>query len=440
MTTLTRRSALRGVIGGSAVTVGIPFLDCFLNSKGTALAATGAALPVCFGHWIQALGFNPGMWVPKKIGAGYENNVQLKLFDPVREHINVFSGMKYFLDGRPHETHTSTVQIATTGAVFDSGPIGPSLDSKIADVIGTRTRFRSLEVAYDGSRQGWSRRSGTSINPSEGSPAALYKRIFGPEFKDPNAAEFSPDPLVMARKGVLSAVTEQRAALIKQGGAGDKARLDEFFTSIREIENQLELQLQKPSPMLACSVPKSQDEAKPEALVETMEVNSKIMANLLAYAMACGQTRVFNTWLGAQQWRRRGSAYTWHSSTHEESIDPKLGYQKVVYEFIEEANTMFLEFVRILDSVKEGDGTLLDRTLVLWQTDHGDARTHSLEEVPIMTAGRAGGWMKSGMHVSAPGEACTRVGLTVQQIMGVPLNTWGTRSNETTKTFTEIVV
>lgn len=440
MTKLTRRTALRGMIGGSAVTVGLPFLDCFLNGNGTAIAATGAALPVCFGHWIQALGFNPGMWVPKKIGANYDNNVQLKLFDPIKEHINVFSGMKYFLDGRPHETHTSTVQIATTGAVFDSGPIGPSLDSKIADVIGARTRFRSLEVSYDGSRQSWSRRSGTSINPSEGSPAALYKRIFGPEFKDPNAAEFTPDPLVMARRSVLSAVTDQRAALIKQVGAGDRARLDEFFTSIREIESQLELELQKPTPLLACSVPKEQNEAKPDGLVEDMEVNSKIMANLLAYAVACGQTRVFNINLGAQQWRRRGSAYTWHSSTHEESIDPNLGYQKVVYDFIQEANRMFGELVTTLASIREGDGTLLDRSLVLWQTDHGDARTHSLEEIPIMTAGRAGGRIKSGMHVSAPGEPCTRVGLTVQQILGVPMNTWGTRSNETAKTFNEILI
>ena len=440
MPTLTRRSALRGVLGGSAVTVGLPFLDCFLNTNGTAIAATGAALPVVFGHWIQSLGFNPGMWVPKKIAAGYENNVQLKQFDPIREHINLFSGMKYFLDGRPHETHTSTFQICTTGAVFDSGPIGPSLDSKIADVIGTRTRFRSLEVSYDGSRQSWSRRSGTSINPSEGSPAALYKRIFGPDFKDPNAAEFTPDPLVLARKGVLSAVTDQRASLMKQVGASDKARLDEFFTSIREIENQLELELQKPTPMLACSVPKGEEEVKPSSLVEDMDVNGKIMANLLAHALACGQTRVFSINLGTGGWRRRGGAYTWHSSTHEESIDPALGYQKVVYEFIEEANRMFASLVRTLDSIKEGDGTLLDRSLVLWQTDHGDARTHSLEEIPILTAGRAGGRMKSGVHVSAPGEPCTRVGLTVQQIMGVPLNTWGTRSNETTKTFNEIVV
>lgn len=439
MAKLTRRTVLRGTIGGGVVTLGLPFLDCFLNGNGTALAETGAALPVCFGHWIQGLGFNPGMWVPKKIGANYENNVQLKLFDPLRDKINIFSGMRYFLDGRPHETHTSTFQIATTGAVFDSGPIGPSLDSKVADAIGTRTRFRSLEVSLDGSRTSWSRRSGTSINASEGSPVALYQRIFGPEFKDPNAADFTPDPLVMARRSVLSAVTEQRNDLARQLGAGDRARLDEFFTSVREIESQLELELQKPAPMSACTVPTARDEAKPDSVVDNIVANSKVFESLLVHALACGQTRVFNVNVGAQGWRERGSAYTWHSSTHEESIDPALGYQKVVSGFVETANRTFSGLIGALGSVREGSGTLLDRSLVLWQTDHGDARTHSMEEIPIMTAGSGGGRIKTGIHVFAPSEPCTRVGLTVQQALGVPLNAWGNRSNETTKTFTEII-
>ena len=60
------------------------------------------------------------MWIPDRVGPNYQNNVQLKVFDPFRDRMNIFSGMKYFLDGRPHETHTSSVQIATTGAVFDS--------------------------------------------------------------------------------------------------------------------------------------------------------------------------------------------------------------------------------------------------------------------------------------------------------------------------------
>ncbi|MEQ9448165.1 MAG: DUF1552 domain-containing protein, partial [Rhodospirillaceae bacterium] len=174
---LSRRNVLRGAMGGTAVTVALPFLNCFLNGNGTALAATGGPLPSCFGSWYQALGFNPGMWIPEKIGQGYDNNVQLKVLDAFKDRINIYSGMRYFLDGRPHETHTSTPQIAMTGAVFEDQNSGPSIDSKIADVIGTKTRFRSLEISLDGSRGSYSQRSGTSQNASEGSPAALYARI-----------------------------------------------------------------------------------------------------------------------------------------------------------------------------------------------------------------------------------------------------------------------
>ncbi|MGE4062660.1 MAG: DUF1552 domain-containing protein [Rhodospirillaceae bacterium] len=438
MAKLPRRTVLRGTLGGVAATVGIPFLNCFLNNNGTALAATGAALPVCFGHWFQALGFNPGMWMPAKVGSGYENNVQLKVFDKFRDRMNIFSGMRYFLDGRPHETHTSTVEIATTGGVFD-GVVGPSLDMKIADVIGNRTRFRSLEVNLDGSRRSWSRRSGNSVNPAEPSPLALYSRVFGPDFKDPNAADFTPDPLVMARKSVLSYVGDQRQDLVRQLDASDRARLDEYFTSVRELEQQLALELEKPAPMAACTVPEKTDEAKPGSVIEDVVTNGKLFAKLLAHTLACGQTRVFNVGVGSLGWRRAGSSYSWHIATHEESVDQSLGYQKEVFKFLTTANQVFAEFLTALDSVKEGDATLLDRTLVLWQTDHEDARTHSIENIPIMTAGRAGGRVKTGIHVSAAGDPCTRVGLTVQQIMGVPLNEWGDRSNKTTRTITEVI-
>lgn len=439
MSKFNRRIMLRGMVMGSGVAVGLPLLDAFFDTNGLALADTGTAPPSTFGHWYQGLGLNPGMWVPKKAGAGYENNIQLKVLDTYRDKINIFSGMKYFLDGRPHETHTSTVQIATTGAVFDSGPIGPSLDSKIADVIGTRTRFRSLEVTLDGSRGSWSRRSGASVNASEGSPTALYARIFGAEFKDPNAADFTPDPLVIARKSVLSAISEQRADLAQQVGVADRARLDEFFTSIRDIETQLELELQKPAPMVGCKIPAEEAESKPDSSLENIVPNSKIIARLLSYAMACGQTRVVNLNLGAQGWRRQGAPNTWHTATHEEAIDPALGYQKIVYGYIEQANLIFADFIKTLAETREGDRTLLDRSLVLWQTDHGDARAHTVEDIPIITAGSGGGLIKTGMHIAAPGEPCTRVGLTVQQALGVPLNSWGGRSNQTSKTITEIL-
>ena len=129
----------------------------------------------------------------------------------------------------------------------------------------------------------------------------------------------------------------------------------------------------------------------------------------------------------------------WHTTTHEESMDPQLGYQKTVFQFLTIANQTFADFLRRLDNYKEGDKTLLDRTLVLWQTDHGDARTHTIEDIPVMTAGSGGGLIKTGMHIPSPGDPCCRVGLTVQQAMGVPISTWGDMSNQTTKTITEMM-
>ena len=92
-----------------------------------------------------------------------------------------------------------------------------------------------------------------------------------------------------------------------------------------------------------------------------------------------------------------------------------------------------------LDSVREGAGTLFDRTLLLHATDCSYAKTHTMENIPLLTAGGAGGRVKTGIHVSAHGDPVTRVGLTLQQVYGVPLSTWGTESNQTSKTITEVV-
>lgn len=434
-----RRTVLRGLMGGAVTTVGLPALDCFLNTNGTAWADTGKALPPVFGTWFQHLGFNPGMWEPKKVGTGYENNVQLKVLDDYRDRLNIYSGLKYFIEGRPLQTHTTGSQIATLGMIPFANEAGPSIDSRIADVIGQRRRFRSLEVNLSGVRQSYSQRNGTSINPSEGSPLALYTRIFGPEFKDPNAGNFEPDPMAMARKSVLSTVTEDLRDVRAELGAADRARLEEYLTSIRQIEQQLTIELEKPAPLPACRLPDKQQEATPGTVLEDAAVNCRIFANLLGHAAACGQTQVFNVMMGTMNMRRAGTSYTWHTATHEESVDEKLGYQKDVFEFNKWANLQFLEFIKSLDAVKEGPGTLLDRSLILWQTDHSDARVHGLEKVPVMTMGSGGGRIKTGIHVAAPGDPVTRVGLTCMQALGVPIQTWGERGNATSRMISEVM-
>ena len=234
---LSRRTMLRGVVGGMAVSVGLPLLECFLDSNGKAYAATGAPLPPLFGTWFWGLGLTPGMWEPKTTGNQYALPEHLASLEPIKSKINLFSGMQVFLDGKVNQNHFSGAQCQMTGMVSRTGSeYTTSIDSIVGDHFGKRTRFRSIEVACDGNRRStWSARGENGMNPSEVSPLALYARIFGPEYKDPNSATFTPDPSVMVRRSVLTGVTEQRQTLMRRVSAADRARLDEYFGSYMEI-------------------------------------------------------------------------------------------------------------------------------------------------------------------------------------------------------------
>lgn len=439
MSTLNRRTVLRGMFGGTALTLGLPLLDCFLDTNGEALA-DGSPLPVNFVSWFQGLGFAPGYWEPKNVGPGYDFGVQLKALAPMKDKINIFSGLKVFLDSHPAGAHSAGPQGCLQGGV--STPNLPSIDQIIADHIGTRTPFRSIEVSCEGSQDSLSRRSATAINPSEPSPLALYARLFGATFKDPNAGEFSPDPVILARKSILSVMSEQRSGIDKQLGTSDRIRLDEYYTSMREIEKRLELQTQKPDPLPSCKIPNDiTEQARPGMLIDDVRANNAIHAKLIAHAFACGQSRVASVNFGdsLSNIRRAGSQQTFHMYTHEEQIDPVLGYQKEVAWFSNQVAESLLEFVTALASVKEGGKTLLDRSLIMYSTDSGYARSHSVENMPVMTIGSANGKLKTGIHVKMSGDSVTRAGLTVMQALGVPVGSWGVESNTTTKTITEVM-
>jgi hypothetical protein len=430
------------MLGGTAVTVGLPFLDCFLNTNGTAFA-DGTPFPVCFGTWFWGLGLNPGRWEPKTEGKFTEFGPETQALTPFRSKINVYSGMKVILDGRPMITHYTGDWAVLTGTTPREERVTiPTIDVLIGDVIGTRTRFRSLEVASTGNAtHSYSRRSGVALNPAEVSPAALYTRVFGPEFKDPNAADFTPDPAVMARQSVLSAVKDQRADLEKVVGAADKVRLDQYYTSLRQIEQQLDLELQKPAPLESCTVP-----GKVEDVVLGTEVNSvignhKLFAMILTHALACGQTRVINVTFNdaTSSLRKQGSSMTHHVYSHEEPVDNAVGYQPNVTWFYSQIMEGLATMLATLDGVKEGDGTLLDRMVLFATSDTGLAKVHGLDNMPMITAGGAAGRMKTGIHVASKGEPATRVGLTLQQALGVPINSWGTDSMQTSKTISEVM-
>jgi len=437
------------MLQGTAVCVSIPILDRFLDGNGI-VYADGAKLPVRFGTYFWGLGLTDTptggtRWVPSKTGHGYEIMPELESLKPVKDKVSVFSGFRAIGDGRPNLGHWSGHASILSGiAPAASGRFdGPSLDSTIADAIGTSTRFKVLDIDASVSRQpvSYSTRTGVTFAMPETTPLSLYTRLFGAGFQDPNSDNWKPDPSIMLRQSVLSAIKDQRQALMAGVGKSDQVKLDQYFTSVREMENQLATQLQKPEKCEACVVPPAPKETSRSASVDSVRANTKAMAKLLALGLACNQTRVFNFvhTAGLSETYVAGESKIYHQITHDEPTDTKLGYQPETSMLAGMVMQAFGDFLVELDGVKEGAGTLLDNSLIMAFSDTGYAKIHSIENIPMFLAGNAGGRHKAGQHVHAVGESVTRVSLTAQQLVGAPVGEFGSGSMKTARPITEVI-
>ena len=165
------------------------------------------------------------------------------------------------------------------------------------------------------------------------------------------------------------------------------------------------------------------------------------MTDLLVMALACNQTKVFNMVYSdsGSSLTRKGLDKSHHAFTHEEPVDLAKGYQLNSFDFVNAAMKEWAYFVEKLAATPEGDGSLLDRCLIYAHSDCQIAKVHSITGLPMMTAGRLNGKVKTGLHVDGKREAATRLGLTVQRLMGVPVGSWGTGSMAATKEISEIL-
>ena len=444
-----RRSILRGMLGGGAVYLGIPMLDQFLDDNGAAFA-DGARLPMRFGSYFWGLGLTDTpsggtRWVPSTVGPGYQITPELEAIAPLKDKVSVFSGFRAIGDGRPNLVHwsghasiLSGVAPAVTGR-FDA----PSFDTTVADAIGGATRFKALDIDASVSRRpiSYSTRTGNSFATPETTPLTLYTRLFGQGFQDPNSDRWQPDPSTMLRQSVLSAVTDQRQALMTNVGKADRVKLDQYFTSLREMENQLAIQLQKPDKCEACVIPAAPQEPKRAASVDIVNANTRTMAKLLAMALACNQTRVFNFIHtgGASETYIAGQSKIYHQITHDEPTDAKLGYQPETSKLAGLVMRGFGDFLAEMDAIKEGAGTLLDHSLIMAFSDTGYAKIHSLENIPMLLAGGANGRHKAGQHIAAKGDSVTRVSLTAMQIVGAPVGEFGAGTMKTARPINEVM-
>jgi len=443
MKRLSRRTVLRGALNGAAVGVALPFLDLFFDPAAQSRAAPAPRLPVRFGTWIWGCGFVPERWIPTSTGADYALPPDLEPLGPYKDRLAIFSGYDVKLDGVPNKPHiTGCLGLRTGIPVPNESVRAPTLDVLIGDAIGKDCRFSSIEVCSAALDRSYSYRAAGSSNPSETSPVALYQRIFGDGFQDPNTANFKPDPRTMVRESVLSAVADDRKRLMRNVGAEDRRRLDEYFSSIRHLEEQLAMQLQPPARVENFTKPDAPPNTPTDSVVDNVMVVHRLMAGLLAKALQCNQTKVVNVLFSdtTSNLRRPGSSTTHHTLTHEEPVNTALGYQEQVGWFARQSMVAWKEFLDALAGIPEGDGTLLDNCLIFAHSDCSIAKAHAVEGIPMMVAGRAGGRIRTGFHQAGNADPASRLGLTVMQTMGLQIERWGTQSMETNRPIKELLV
>ena len=419
---LDRRTLLKGMLGSGVVTVGLPPLELFFNSTGTAYAY-GGGLPKRFGVYMWGNGVLPDRWNPPKQGAGdeWELSDQLAPLAAFKDRLAVVSGMHVKVKNEiPHGSGPGGVlsgaAVIRKGAGEEYTFALPSIDQVIAQEIGDDSRFRSLEFGVEPGA-GLSFNGPDSRNPPESSPHKLFERLFGAGFAAPGD-EPIVDPTVGLKLSVLDAVLGDAKRLKSRLGAGDKARLDRHMDGIRDLERRLEKLLEDPPDLAACAKPETPDEDYPDIEGRPqLEVKNKAFCDVLAMALACDQTRVFSNFLTAPVSNTLfpGASGGHHRLTHDEDA-PQLEVHAIVLQCMER----FADLLASLDAVDEGEGTLLDNSVILATSDVALGNTHTLEDYPIVLAGSACGALKTDVHYRAPSaDNASKVMLSVVRAMDI---------------------
>ncbi|MFM2245265.1 MAG: hypothetical protein RL071_1339 [Pseudomonadota bacterium] len=419
----SRRGVLRGALGGAAVTVGLPWLELFVGP--TARAET--TFPIRFGVWNWGNGVRPDQWRPVGEGSGlsWTLSEELAPLINVKEKLAVVTGMAVKVPNYiPHWSGAGGLLtgLDALGDDEDWTVQGPTIDHIVADQIGGATIYKSLEIGLD-TNEIFSFTGPNARAPGETDPFTLYERIFGATFREPGEGGVV-DPRLGYRRSALDAVMQDVHALQRELGAADRLRLEAHLDGVRALEQRLARLQEDPPDLEACTRPVAPEVTYPDIDGRVqISARAQAMHEVLAMALACDQTRVFNFMLSrpVANLMFPGSPDGHHNLTHDEPSP-----QPEVHEITVQIITELAYFLERLDSIPEGDGTLLDHAAILCCSEHGEARTHAITDMPIVVAGSAGGRLVNDVHYrSYTDENVGKVVLSMLRAMGVSTPSWG---------------
>jgi hypothetical protein len=437
---IDRRTFLRGL--GTAIS--LPFLDAMMPSLARQARAAGTSVTTMFprrmGFIYLPNGVNIDLWRPEAFGMDYVMPESLKPIEKYRKDFNIIAGLNQVTgealgDGGGDHARASATFLTgvhprkTNGADIH---VGISVDQIAASKIGTNTKLPSLELSCDTSQMSGgcdtgyscayqyniSWKSPTMPMSSETDPKAAFHRLFGGG--DGAESAEAQAKRTADRKSILDYVRDDANNLNSALGTSDKRKLDQYMTAIREIEQRME-QASKHE----ISAPAGVNE--PTMFANRTE-HIRLMMDMMVLAFQTDATRIVTfclahegankpySWLGMQEGH--------HDISHHGGDPDKLAKLGVIDKFHYEQMGYFLEK---MTAVQEGDGTLLDNSMVLMGSGLADPMRHIHENLPLVLAGRGGGTITTGRHIDLgeQGAPLNNLYLSMLDRVGAPIDRLG---------------
>jgi hypothetical protein len=431
---LSRRTVLRGL----GVSVSLPLLDAMIPA-GTALAQTAARPKPKLGFFYLPHGAVMDRWRPAAAGRAFELPQILAPFAPFKDDMTVVSGLRNeAAEGAGVHTVNPGTWLSCTSPFWpkNDDPLrGISADQIAAREIGADTPFPTLELCTEvkpGSGQACSAEFGCGMGstisfrtakqplPMEHNPRKLFYRLFG---QGDTAAERAA---IIAQTGsLLDLVGEEASSLRGALGPADQARMAEYLDSVREIERQAQKMADQDFSKL--DLPDA-----PAGVPQDFDAHINLQFDLAALAYQAGLTRIVSMMMAAeismQTYNQVGISEAFHPLSHHQNNADKMARLAVVQTY---HSTVFARFLDKLRSTPDGDGSLLDHSILLYGSNMSDSNLHNADPLPSVVFGRGYGALRGGQHLAfAQDTPHANLIFTLLDRAGVPVQSLGNSTGD----------
>lgn len=424
---LARRTFLRG----TGAVVALPLLDAMIPAM-TAQAQTPAAADRLrrLGYVYMPMGCDRARWTPPGGERLDKLPYSLTALEPLKEHVTVLSNLE-LRNAYPgtHATSNSSFLSAARAKLTESADyyLGTTADQVAAQQIGRNTQLPSLELSMDlmslagqcdngyacvyQNNLSWS--SPTTPLPSEAHPRIVFERLFGD-----GATAGERQAALRKRASLLDSVMDEFSSLNNQLGPADRGKVAQYLDALREVERRIQRAeaSAKDNPL--------PDVERPTGVPATYADHARLMFDLQVMAFQGDVTRVITFQLARETSNRTypeiGVPDPHHPLSHHGNDPAKVEKIAKINRF---HVSLFAEYLAKLQATPEGDGTLLDHSLLLYGSGMGNPNVHDHDDLPILVAGGAAGRMKGGRHLRlAQPTPLANLHLTLLDKVGVRLD------------------